>query len=79
MLIAHVNGEKTMVAALGDVITITAEVSAVINGVYRRLEDESGKNFSREVFRKTLISFLSDEDSPLFEAPSEANTEDGKI
>lgn len=75
MIMASVNKERCSIAMNGNVFEIAGDVCKIIDGIYTKLEDDSGKNILREVFREALTKFLTDEDSPLFEAPEEKHVE----
>lgn len=66
MLVANITDKAKMLAAEGSLLTLTADVCMVIAGVYQKLEGPDGSNKKREMFRKALIGFLTDEDSALF-------------
>ena len=78
MLVATINKARRTIMVQGDVIDIAKDVCHLIAGLYEKLEDDSGRNVTREAFRMALVAFLTKDDSPLFEAPGEDVTEGGK-
>ena len=66
MLVANITDKAKVLAAEGNFLTLITDVSFVIAGVYQKLEGPDGSNEMREMFRKALIGFLTNEDSTLF-------------
>jgi hypothetical protein len=70
MITAIINGPAVQVMAAGNTIEITKETAMIINALYEKL-DGGEKNEQREFYRKSLVTFLTDPDSPLFEIDEE--------
>lgn len=70
MISANINGPMVQVVAAGTVIEIAKETAMLINAIYEKL-DGGAKNEQREFYRRSLATFLTDPDSPLFLADEE--------
>lgn len=79
MITAIINGPAVQVMAAGNVKEITNETALRINGIYEKL-DGGKRNEHREFYRKSLATFLTDPNSPLFEPAEESAdaVEDGE-
>ena len=75
MLVATINKARRTIMVQGDVIDIAKDVCHLIAGLYEKLEDDSGRNVTREAFRTALVAFLAKDDSPLFTVSSEEESE----
>ena len=75
MLVATINKARRTIMVQGDVIDIAKDVCHLIAGLYEKLEDDSGRNVTREAFRMALVAFLTKDDSPLFTVSSEEESE----
>lgn len=67
MIKCEVNKRGLSLEMRGELGYIIVETARILNSIYKGIESDDGGNDARELWRKNLIKFLTDPDSPLFE------------
>ena len=71
MIKATVDSNKIEANIEGTPMQIAIETCKLLHAIYSELDASDGSNVAREFYRKSLVRFLTNEDSPIFRPISE--------